>query len=185
MDRKTKIEILRMRKSPWISWGFRSIRRFQSLDPDQPHCYSKDELCENFSMATGLPKEKAEGSLHHLFALQPSLTYGKYGALCRKNSLLGIPGIISLSFEYVEKYFPPEWYITLQIPEKIIQRMIWSCWRYREYHPMEWSPFFAEQVLQLLKKRRGEFLKDHPQEELKFFWLEYGSIFIQTNRKEK
>ena len=178
MDKERKIEILRARKAPWISWGFRTSRRFRSLDPDQPHCYSKAELCESFSALTGLAEEAAEERLHHLFDLQPSLTYGKYGALSRQKTLAGIPGTVSLSPEYVDRYFPPEWYITLQIPEKTIRRMVWSCWRYRGSRPLEWSNDFAEQVLRLLKKRRGEFLREHPAEKLKFFWLEYGSMFI-------
>ena len=178
MDRDTKIKILQTREAPWISWGFRTSRRFQSLDPDQPHCYSKAELCEKFSTLTGLPAKAAEESLHHLFDLQPSLTYGKFGALCKKKTLAGFRGTVSLSPESVDKIFPPEWYITLQIPEKNIRRMVWSCWRYSEWRPMPWSPAFAERVLRLLKKRRGEFLQRHPLEDLKFFWLEYGSMFI-------
>lgn len=178
MDRERRIDILRTRKAPWISWGFRTIRRFQSLDPDQPHCYSKTGLCERFGTLTGLPQTRAEECLHHLFDLQPSLTYGKYGALCREKTLAGIPLTVSVSPEYVDRFFPPEWYITLQIPEKIIRRMVWSCWRYRGYRPLEWSRGFAEQVLRLLKRRRGEFLHNHSAEELKFFWLEYGSMFI-------
>ena len=178
MDRDTKIKILQTREVPWISWGFRTSRRFQSLDPDQPHCYSKTELCEKFSTLTGLPAKDAEKSLHHLFDLQPSLTYGKFGALCKKKKLAGIRGTVFISTESVDKIFPPEWYITLQIPEKTIRRMVWSCWRYRDWRPMPWSPAFAERVLRLLKKRRGEFLQHYPLEELKFFWLEYGSMFI-------
>lgn len=183
MDRAEKIEILRERKTPWISFGFRTVRQFRSLDPDQPHCYSKNELCAKFGMVTGLPPKRAEAYLHHLFALQPSLTYGKFGALSKKKTLAGIPGTVSLSPESVERYFPPEWYLTLQLPEKTIRRMVWSCHRYGRFFPQEWSSAFAEQVLLLLKRRRGEFLQNYPAEELKFFWLEYGSMFIQLNRK--
>ena len=178
MDRARKLEILRERKSPWIRSGLGTVRGFQSLDPDQPHCYSKAELCGKFGALTGLPSKAAEACLHHLFDLQPSLTYGKFGALTKEKTLAGIPGIISLSPESIDKIFPPEWYITLQLPEKNIRRMVWSCHRYGRFFPQEWSPAFAEQVLRLLKRRRGEFLQRYPPEELKFFWLEYGSMFI-------
>ena len=175
---KDEIELLYKRPCPWIDRENGTIRQFRSVDPDLPHCRSKEALCGAFGELTGLPEKAAEAALNRLFAFQPSLTYGKRGALCKKSPLAVFSGPAMLPPESVEKSFPPDWRITLQIPEELIDLMVWSCWRYDGYRPLGWRPCFAEKVLRLLKARRGAFLQEYSKEKLEFFWFEYGSMFI-------
>ena len=168
----------------------RSLKRFQSEDPDQRHCYSKEELLAETSRMTGLPEHESEHLLQRLFAFQPELTYNKFGARCKPESLT-IPMLkewaeeVAVPYDILNKDLPDEWYVSLQIPERIIDRMIWGIRKTGSTVPHPCSGIFAERVLRLYRCRRGEFIRKYSFESLKFLWLEYGSIYFPLEKIRK
>lgn len=85
-------------------------------------------------------------------------------------------GTVSMSWETLKGILPEEWYISLQIPDTLIARMVWTCRRPGMPGCQPCSSGFAEKILKLYKKRRGDFIREHSFQTLKFLWLEYGSI---------
>ena len=167
-----------------------AVKRFLSADPDQNHCYSREELLTETSRMTGLSEHGSESLLHRLFAFQPELTYNNHGALCKPGSkpipLLGKwEGKVSVPYHFLKKDLPDEWYISLQIPEEIIARMVWRIRKSGSLEPHPGSGRFAERILRLYKRRRGEFIREYSFESLKFLWLEYGSMDFPQSKVEK
>ena len=170
----------------------KALKQFSADEPDRQHCFSREELLSETCRLTGCGKANAETLLHRLFAFQPDLTYGRYGAVCKQKSLPEFEmfgGKVSMPSESLKDVLPEEWYISLQIPDTLIDRMVWSCRKHGmpECHPC--SSVFSEKILKLYKKRRGDFIREHSFGTLKFLWLEYGSIgfpqkkIIQTVNK--
>ena len=168
----------------------RALKRFLSEDPEQRHCYSREELLSETSRMTGLSDHESEHLLHRLFAFQPELTYNNFGARCKPETLT-IPvlkewaGEIAVPYDILKKDLPDEWYVSLQIPERIIDRMVWGIRKTGSTVPHPCSSIFAERVLRLYKRRRGEFIRKYSFESLKFLWLEYGSICFPLEKIKK
>ena len=157
----------------------KALKHFPADDPEREHCCSKEELLEAVRRITGHAGQDAEHLLNRMFAFQPDLIYGKKGILCKPEFLpaFGVfGGTVSIPFETLKEELPEEWYISLQIPDAWIGRLAWSCRRMGStaYHPC--SSRFAEQILNLYRRRRGDFIRKYSFEPLKFFWLEYGSM---------
>ena len=158
----------------------KAMKHFPSEDPAQRHCYSREALISEAVRVTGLNEEEAVSLLHRLFTFQPELTYCNRGAVCKNKPVFGLESadikLISIPYDMLAKELPVEWYVSLQIPEHIIGKMVWGCRKTGspDRHPC--SSRFAEQLLRLYKQRRGEFIRQYSFETLKFFWLEYGSM---------
>ena len=167
----------------------RALKRFLSEDPEQRHCYSREELLAETSHMTGLPEPESEHLLHQLFDFQPELTYNNFGARCKPENL-AIPmfkewaGEVAVPYDILKKDLPDEWYISLQIPEKVIDRMVWGIRKTGNTIPHPCSSIFAERVLRLYKRRRGEFIRKYSLKSLKFLWLEYGSLDFPRSKVE-
>ena len=168
----------------------KALKRFLSENPEQRHCYSREELLAETSRMTGLPEHESEHLLHRLFAFQPELTYNNFGARCKPETLT-IPVFkewaeeVAAPYDILKKDLPDEWYISLQIPERIIDRMVWGIRKTGNLEPHPCSSRFAEHVLRLYKRRRGEFIRKYSFESLKFLWLEYGSLDFPRSKVEK
>ena len=168
----------------------RALKRFLSTDTGRNHCCSKEELLAETSRMTGLPEHESERLLHRLFGFQPELTYNNFGARCKPENL-AIPvfkewaGEVAVPYDILKKDLPDEWYISLQIPEKIIDRMVWGIRKAGSTIPHPCSSIFAERVLRLYKRRRGEFIRKYSFDFLKFLWLEYGSIHFPLEKIQK
>ncbi len=163
----------------------RTMKHFPSEDPAQKHCYSREALISEAAHATGLNEEEAGSLLQRLFTFQPELTYSSQGAVCKNHPVFGFESAdikrISIPYDILAKELPDEWYVSLQIPEHIINKMVWGCRKTGSSRPHPCSSRFAEQLLRLYKRRRGEFIRKYSFDTLKFFWLEYGSMeFPQT-----
>lgn len=157
----------------------RALKQFPADEPDRKHCFSREELLAETHRLTGCGEPDAETLLDRLFAFQPDLICSRYGAVCKPTSLpaFGIfGGTICVPCETLKDELPEEWYVSLQIPDKWIDRLVWSCRKpgVTKCHPC--SSRFAEEILKLYKKRRGDFIREHTFRTLKFLWLEYGCI---------
>ncbi|MBO4631565.1 MAG: hypothetical protein J5858_06555, partial [Lentisphaeria bacterium] len=166
----------------------KALKEFSANETAGKHCYSREELLAETCGVTGCARNEAETVLHQLFAFQPDLTYNRYGAICKQERMpvfSGFCGTVSIPYEMLKKDLPEEWYISLQIPDALIDRMIWSCRKAGQTicHPC--SSLFAERILQLYKKRRGDFIRKNTFRALKFLWLEYGSIGFPEERIRK
>ena len=170
----------------------KALKQFPADEPERKHCFSREELLAETHRLTGCGEPDAETLLHRLFAFQPDLTYNRYGAVCKQTSLpefATFGGTVSIPGETMKGELPEEWYISLQITDALIARMVWACRKpgMTECHPC--SSRFAEEILKLYKKRRGDFIRKHSCRTLKFLWLEYGSLgfpqakIIQTVNK--
>lgn len=141
-----------------------AVKRFSADEPDRKHCFSREELLAEAHRVTGSSETDAENLLHRLFAFQPDLTYSRYGAACKPASLPDgfamFGGTVSLPCETLKGELPEEWYISLQIPDEWIGRLIWSCRKpgMTKCHPC--SSGFAEEILKLYKKR-GKILSEN------------------------
>ena len=160
-------------------YGFqKTLKHFPSDDPTRKHCYSSEELISEASHITGLNEGDAVTLLHRLFAFQPELTFCDRGAVCKKSPVSGFEDFdierIAIPYDILEKQLPDEWYISLQIPEPVIDRMVWGCRKTGSPKPHPCSSRFAERLLRLYKNRRGEFIRKYSFETLKYFWLEYS-----------
>lgn len=157
----------------------KALKQFSADEPDRKHCFSREELLAETCRLTECDEPDAETLLHRLFAFQPDLTYSRYGAICRQTCMPEFgrfDGTVSMSCETLKGILPEEWYISLQIPDTLIARMVWSCRRPGMPGCQPCSSGFAEKILKLYKKRRGDFIREHSFQTLKFLWLEYGSI---------
>ena len=162
-------------------YGFqKTLKHFPSDDPTRKHCYSREDLISEASHITGLNEGDAVTLLHRLFAFQPELTFCDRGAVCKKNPVSGFEDFdtarIAIPYDTLEKQLPDEWYISLQIPEPVIDRMVWGCRKTGSPKPHPCSSSFAERLLRLYKNRRGELIRKYSFETLKYFWLEYSSM---------
>jgi len=168
----------------------KAVKRFSCEESGGRHCCSREELIHEAVRITGLPEADACSLLHRLFAFQPELTYSNRGALC-KTTLFAekIPLVvkeIAIPYDMLKRELPDEWYISLQIPDEIIDKMVWGCRKAGTPKPLPCSGRFAEQVLRVYKRRRGEFIRKYSFGTLKFLWLEYGSIdFPQEDVRRK
>ena len=170
--------------------GFqKAMKHFPSEDPVQKHCFSREELIFEAAQATGLSEAEALSLLHRLFTFQPELTYCNRGAVCKISPVAGFESMdiemISIPYDILEKELPDEWYVSLQIPEHLIERMVWGCRKTGSPRPHPCSSRFAERLLRLYKNRRGEFIRKYSFETLKYFWLEYGSMIFPRNQVEQ
>jgi len=170
--------------------GFQqALKHFPCDDPAQKHCCSREELISAASQATGSSEEKAQSLLHRLFSFQPELTFNDRGAVCKRNSVSGFEdfdiGRIAIPYDTLEKQLTDEWYISLQIPEPVIDKMVWGCRKTGSPSPHPCSSLFAERLLRLYKQRRGEFIRKYSFETLKYFWLEYGSMEFPRSQVEQ
>ncbi|MBQ7208926.1 MAG: hypothetical protein IJS01_14100 [Lentisphaeria bacterium] len=158
----------------------RAVKHFPADDPAGKHCCSREELISEAARTTGLPEEEAAVLLDRLFAFQPELTFCERGALCKMSSVPGFAcsGAARAAIPYgvLARELPEEWYISLQIPEPVIEKMVWGCRKTGSPEGYPCSRRFAERLLRLYKRRRGEFIREYSFETLKFFWLEYGSM---------
>ena len=195
LDEACRVYVLKSRPRQYISAppirreevvdGRRTVRFQQALkqfpadEPARRHCFSREELLAETRRLTGCGEPEAETLLHRLFAFQPDLTYNRYGAVCKERSLSAFDafrGTVSIPGETMKSELPEEWYISLQIPDALVARMVWTCRKpgMTERHPC--SSRFAEEILKLYEKRRGDFIRKHSFRALKFLWLEYGSL---------
>lgn len=167
----------------------KAMKHFPSEDPAQKHCYSREELISEAAHAAGLTEGKAQLLLHRLFTFQPELTYSNRGAVCKNNPVPGFESAdikrISIPYDILAKELPDEWYVSLQIPEHIIDKMVWGCRKTGSPRPHPCSSRFAEQLLRQYKQRRGEFIRKYSFDTLKFFWLEYGSMKFPRSQVEQ
>ncbi len=168
-----------------ISRYQKKMKWFPAGEPDRRHCLSREELLAETCRITGPTGCGPETVLHRLFAFQPELTYSNYGALCKPGFMPFFAEFAekaSIPYDVLKKELPDEWYISLQIPEHILDRMVWSCRKtgMPERHPC--SSRFAERILRLYKKRRGDFIRKYSFNSLKFLWLEYGSIHFPREK---
>ena len=166
----------------------KAMKHFPSEDPAQKHCYSREELISEASRATGLSEQEAGSLLDRLFTFQPELTYTNHGAVCKNNPVFGFESAdikrISIPYDILVKELPDEWYVSLQIPEQIINKMVWGCRKTGSPNRHPCSSRFAEQLLRQYKQRRGEFIRKYSFDTLKFFWLEYGSMKFPKDEVE-
>ena len=167
----------------------KALKQFCNEDPAQKHCYSREELVAEAARVTGLPDPEACALLHRLFAFQPELTYCERGAVCRTLPVSGFGSIgldsVAVPYDMLKKSLPEKWYVSLQVPEPVIERMVWGLRKAGSPQPHPCSSGFAEQVLRLCKRRRGEFIRKYSFETLWFFWLEYGSMKFPRREAEK
>lgn len=167
----------------------KALKQFPGDDPIQNHCFSREELISGASQATGLSETESMMMLHRLFSFQPELVYCERGAVCKKNPVAGFEAFdmerIAIPYDILAKQLPDEWYISLQVPESVIDTMVWGCRKTGspEAHPC--SSRFAERLLRLYKQRRGEFIRKYSFKILKFFWLEYGSMKFPQSQVEQ
>ena len=167
----------------------RVLKHFPAEDPAERHCCSREELISEAARTTGLPEAEASSLLKSLFAFQPELTYCRRGAVCKRSPVPGFGrgGAAKAAIPYgvLARELPDEWYISLQVPEHIIEEMVWGCRKTGcpEAHPC--GSRFAERLLRLYKRRRGEFIGKYSFEALKFFWLEYGSMAFPQREVER
>lgn len=158
----------------------KAVKHFPCEDAKDRHCCSKEELIAEAARITGSSESEAHSLLYRLFAFQPELTYSNRGALCKTDfpaeKTLFDAKEIAIPYDMLKRDLPDEWYISLQIPEKIIDGMIWGCRKAGSPSALPCSGRFAERVLRLYKHRRGEFIGRYSFDTLKFFWLEYGSM---------
>lgn len=166
-----------------------ALKSFPSEDPARKHCLSREELIAETSRITGLPEGPARSLLYRLFAFQPELTFGRRGALCGGEFAAGFDPLdvktVSIPYPALEKELPEEWYISLQIPEALIDRMVWGVRKAGRTAPCPCSSRFAGSVLRLGKRCRGGFIRECSFEELKFLWLEYPSMAFPRTEVEK
>ncbi|MBR4662354.1 MAG: hypothetical protein IKO93_00640 [Lentisphaeria bacterium] len=117
------------------------------------------------------------------------MTYCNRGAVCKNNPVFGFESAdikrISIPYDLLAKELPDEWYVSLQIPEHIINKMVWGCRKSCSLSPHPCSSRFAEQLLRLYKRRREEFIRKYSFDTLKFFWLEYGSMEFPQDKVEQ
>ena len=170
--------------------GFqKAMKHFCSEDPTQKHCYSREELISEAARLTGLPDAEACSLLHQLFAFQPELTYCERGAVCREVPVSGFESAeidsAAIPYDTLKRSLPDQWYVSLQIPEPVIEQMVWAIRKAGSSQPHPCSSRFAEQVLRLYKRRRGEFIRKYSFETLRFFWLEYASMKYPRHEVEK
>ena len=167
----------------------KALKHFPSENPAQKHCYSREELISEAAQATGLSEAEAVSLLLELFTFQPELTYSNRGAVCKNNPVFGFESAdikrISIPYDILAKELPDEWYVSLQIPEQIINQMVWGCRKTGSARPHPCSGRFAEQLLRQYKQRRGEFIRKYSFDTLKFFWLEYGSMKFPKDEVEQ
>lgn len=167
----------------------RALKHFPADDPAERHCCSREELISEAARTTGLPAAEASSLLESLFAFQVELTYCRRGAVCKKSPVPGFGrgGAVraAIPYDVLERELPDEWYVSLQIPEHIIAEMVWGCRKAGspEVHPC--GSRFAERLLRLYKRRRGEFIGKYSFGALKFFWLEYGSMAFPQRDVER
>jgi len=164
-------------------------KHFPGDDPAQKHCYSREELISEAAHITGSDEKEAISLLHRLFEFQPELAYSNRGAVCKNDPVFGLESadikMITIPYDILAKQLPDEWYISLQVPEPVIARMIWGCRKTGSPEPHPCSSRFAENLLRLYKRRRGEFIRQYSFETLKYFWLEYGSMKFPQSQVEQ
>ena len=167
----------------------KTLKHFPSNDPTQKHCYSREELISEAAQATGLSAAGALTLLQRLFSFQPELVYSERGAVCKKNPVAGFEAFdvkrSAIPYVILEKQLPADWYISLQIPDHIIEKMTWGCRKTGSPGAHPCSSRFAERLLRLYKRRRGEFIRKYSFETLKFYWLEYGSMNFPQSQVEQ
>lgn len=167
----------------------KTLKHFPSDDPSQKHCYSREELISEAAQTTGLSDAETISLLDRLFTFQPELTYSNRGAVCKNAPVFGLESAdiarISIPYDILKNELPDEWYVSLQIPEHIINKMVWGCRKTGSPNPHPCSNCFAEQLLRLYKHRRGEFIRKYSFETLKFFWQEYGSMKFPRSQVEQ